>query len=539
MRRREFILQGTAAAAGLAAGSALVPRALQARPVREEWLADPATRELAMRALDAARSAGATYADVRISRNRQQSLGTRERQITFFNDADTYGFGVRVLANGAWGFAASRDVTADEVVRVARQAVAQARANGAAMKRPIELAPAERVADGKWSAAVEIDPFTVPIEQKVDLLLRANAEALKVQGARFVNSAMFFLKQEKSFARSDGSYIEQTYYRAWPTMNITAVAPDFSDFQGRQSTDVAPRGMGYEHVRDARLVENAGRWAQEAVAKLSAKAVQPGRYDLVLLPTHLWLTIHESIAHPTELDRIMGFEANYAGTSFVSPPADFLGKFRYGPDFMNIQGERSTPGTLSATGWDDEGVKPDEFLIVRGGVVNDLQTTREQAPWLAEWYRQQGRPVRSHGNSYAQSWADVQFQRMPNVNLLPNAQRDTTVEELIADVQDGILIDGDGSFSIDQQRYNAQFGGQVFKEIKNGRITGPLKDVAYQMRTPEFWNSMDAIGGRGTYFIGGSFFDGKGQPSQVNAVNHGSPAARFRRVNVINTGRRA
>ena len=539
MKRREFILHGTAAAAGLAAGNALLPRALAAQPVREDWLADPATRELAMRAVDAARQAGATYADVRISRNRQQALGTRERQITFFNDGDTYGFGVRVLANGAWGFAASREVSADEVVRVARQAVAQARANGTAMKRPIELAPTERVPDGRWSAPVEIDPFAVPIEQKVDLLLRANAEALKVQGARFVNSAMFFLKQEKSFASTDGSYIEQTYYRSWPTMNITAVAPDFSDFQGRQSTDVAPRGMGYEHVRDSRLVENAGRWAGEAVAKLSAKAVQPGRYDLVLLPTHLWLTIHESIAHPTELDRIMGFEANYAGTSFVSPPADFLGKFRYGPEFMNIQGERSTPGTLSATGWDDEGVKPDEFLIIKGGVVNDLQTTREQAPWLADWYRQQGRPVRSHGNSYAQSWADVQFQRMPNVNLLPDAQKDTTVEELVAGVQDGILIDGDGSFSIDQQRYNAQFGGQVFKEIKNGRITGPLKDVAYQMRTPEFWNSMDAIGGRGTYFIGGSFFDGKGQPSQVNAVNHGSPAARFRRVNVINTGRRA
>jgi TldD protein len=539
MRRREFLLHGGAAAAGLAAGSALLPRVLGAQPVREGWLADPATRELAMRAVDAARQAGATYADVRISRNRQQSLGTRERQITFFNDGDTYGFGVRVLAGGAWGFAASREVTADEVVRVARQAVAQARANAATMKRPIELAPAERVPDGRWSSPVEIDPFGVPIEQKVDLLLRANAEALKVQGARFVSSRMFFLKQEKSFASTDGSYIEQTYHRSWPVMNITAVAPDFSDFQSRENTDVAPRGLGYEHVRDARMVENAGRWAEEAVAKLSARAVQPGRYDLVLLPTHLWLTIHESIAHPTELDRIMGFEANYAGTSFVSPPADFLGKFRYGPAFMNIQGERSTPGTLSATGWDDEGVRPDDFLIIRNGVVNDLQTTREQAPWLADWYRSQGRPVRSHGNSYAQSWSDVQFQRMPNVNLLPNAERDVPLEELIAGVQDGILIDGDGSFSIDQQRYNAQFGGQVFKEIKNGRITGPLKDVAYQMRTPEFWNSMDAIGGRSTYFIGGSFFDGKGQPSQVNAVNHGSPAARFRRVNVINTGRKA
>jgi predicted Zn-dependent protease len=233
------------------------------------------------------------------------------------------------------------------------------------------------------------------------------------------------------------------------------------------STDVQPMGLGYEHVRDARLVENAPRWAEEAVAKLTAKSVDPGRYDLVLLPTHLWLTIHESIAHPTELDRIMGFEANYAGTSFIFPIADYLGKFRYGQNFMQIQGERSTPGGLSSIGWD------------------------------------------------------------------------ASVEDLVSGIENGILIDGDGSFSIDQQRFNAQFGGQVFKEIKNGRITGPLKDVAYQMRTPEFWNGMDMIGGPSTYFLGGSFNDGKGQPSQSNAVSHGCPAARFRQVNVINTGRRA
>ena len=537
MRRREFVLQGTALAAGLGAGSALLPRTLSAAPTREDWLADPATKELALRAVDAARQAGASYADVRISRNRSQALGTRERQITFFNDGDTFGFGVRVLAGGAWGFAASRDVTADEVVRVARQAVAQARANAVAMKRPIELAPTERFPDAKWSSPLQVDPFAVPIEEKVDLLLRANAEALKVQGVRFVNSNMFFLKQEKTFASSEGSYIEQTFHRSLPGMTVTAVGT--GDFQSRQSTDVAPRGLGYEHVRDARLVENAGRWAQEAVAKLSAKPVEPGRYDLVLLPTHLWLTIHESIAHPTELDRIMGFEANYAGTSFVSPIADYLGKFRYGPDFMNVQGERSSPGGLASIGYDDEGVKPDEFLIIKNGVVNDLQTTREQAPWLADWYRSQGRPVRSHGNSYAQSWADVQFQRMPNVNLLPNAQKDVSVDELVADVKDGILIDGDGSFSIDQQRYNAQFGGQLFYEIRGGKVVGMLKDVAYQIRTPEFWAAMDMVGGKQSYELCGAFGDAKGQPSQSNAVSHGCVPTRHRQINVINTGRQS
>jgi TldD protein len=267
--------------------------------------------------------------------------------------------------------------------------------------------------------------------------------------------------------------------------------------------------------------------------------VQPGRYDLVLLPTHLWLTLHESIAHPTELDRIMGYEANYAGTSFIYPVQDFLGKFRYGQEFMNVQGERTSPGGLSTVGWDDEGVRPDDFLIVKDGVLHDLQTTREQAPWLTDWYAQIGEPVRSHGCSYAQSWADVQFQRMPNINLLPHPDRDVTVEELIADVRDGILIDGDGSFSIDQQRYNAQFGGQVFHEIKDGRVGGMLKDVAYQMRTPDFWNAMDLVGGRSAYWVGGSFGDGKGQPAQSNAISHGCPPTRHRQINVINTGRSA
>jgi TldD protein len=536
MRRRDFLLRSAATTAALGAGQLVLPRMIAAAAPRQAL--DPVfNRELAMRALDAARAAGASYADVRISRNRVQQLGTREQQITFFNDQDTFGFGVRVIANGAWGFAASRELNAEEVTRVAQQAVLQAQSNATARERPLELAPVERVAEGRWRAPIEIDPFDVPIEEKVDLLLRANAAALAVNGARFVNSFMFFLKQDKTFASTEGSFIEQTLFRSFPLMDVTAVAADGSDFQQRESVDLAPRGLGYEHVRNGDMVGNATRWAEEAVAKLTAKSVDPGRYDLVLLPTHLWLTIHESIAHPTELDRIMGFEANFAGTSFIYPVEDYLGKFRYGREFMNIQGERTSVGGLSSVGYDDEGVRPDEFLIVKDGILNDLQTTREQAPMLADWYRQQGRPVRSHGNSYAEGWEFVQFQRMPNVNLLPNAERDVSVEELIADVQNGILIDGDGSFSIDQQRYNAQFGGQTFKEIKNGRITGTLKDVAYQMRTPEFWNGMDLLGGPSTVFMGGSFFDGKGQPSQSNAVSHSCPAARFRQVNVINTGR--
>jgi TldD protein len=383
---------------------------------------------------------------------------------------------------------------------------------------------------------VETDPCTIPIEEKVAHLLAANAAALAVQGVRFVNSSMFFLREEKFYANSDGTLTDQVIYRAATGLVPTAVAADNSDFQTVTSdTDLQPRGLGYEHVRNARLLENAPKWAEHSVRKLAARPVQPGRYDLVLMPSHLWLTLHESIAHPTELDRIMGYEANYAGTSFLS--LDMLGSFRYGPEFMNVQGERSTPGALATVGYDDEGVRPRDYLIVRNGVLDDLQTTREQAPWLADWYRSQGREVQSHGNSYAQSWADVQFQRMPNINLLPHPERDVPLDELIDGVQNGILINGDGSFSIDQQRYNAQFGGQEFHEIRNGRVGDMLKDVAYQIRTPEFWRAMDLIGGRSTYGGGGAFGDGKGQPAQSNAVSHACPPTRHRQITVINTGR--
>jgi TldD protein len=540
--RREFLTHAAAATAaigitGCAPSAAPAPPA-PASPAPTIGGGDPTFKDLAMLALDAAKSAGASYADVRISRNRNQALFTRERRVQNLVDNETFGFGVRVLVDGAWGFAASRELTRDEVSRIARQAVDQARANRTTLVRPVTLAPVTPTPNGTWRSPARIDPFDVPIEEKVELLLAANAAALGVSGARFVSSQMFFLREEKTLATTDGTYVVQTIYRAQPSLNITAVASDNSDFQTRQSNDIQPMGKGYEHVLDAKLVENAPRWAEEAVQKLSAKPVEVGRYDLVLHPSHLWLTIHESIAHPTELDRAMGYEANYAGTSFVAPPDKMLGTLKYGPEFMNVQGDRSQPGSLSAVGWDDEGVKPDEFLIIKNGIFNDYQTTREQAPWLDWWYKRQGQEMRSHGCSYAQSWADVQFQRMPNVSLLPGEQN-LSWDDLIAATDRGIAIVGEGSFSIDQQRYNAQFGGQVFHEIRGGKIVGMLKDVAYQLRTPEFWNSMDMIGGRDSYMLGGAFNDGKGQPSQSNAVSHGCVPARFRNVNVINTGRRA
>jgi TldD protein len=497
---------------------------------------DAATKELLMEALNTAKLAGASYADARIARYLQQFIQTREQQINGVADTDSIGCGVRVLVDGTWGFSATRSLTKDGVAGAVKEAVAIAKANRVARDKAVQLAPTPAVPSATWKNSYEVDPWTVPLEQKVDVLLKANAEGMKAPNVKYVFSGMFFRKMERNYADTNGSVIAQTIIQSWAPIQFTAVAPDFSDFQNRGNM-TPPVGRGYEYVTGLNLVDNARKWGEDASEKLKAKPVDVGRYDLVLHPSHLWLTVHESIAHPTELDRALGYEANYAGTSFVAPPEQCLGKLRYGPEFMNIQGDRSQPGTLGQMGYDDEGVAPDTFLIIKNGIVNDYQTTREQATWLKWWYDAQKRPVRSHGCSYADNWSSVQFQRMPNVSLMPG-EKDLTFEDLIAATDKGIAIIGDGSFSIDQQRYNAQFGGQVFYEIKGGKLNGMLKDVAYQMKTPLFWNAMDMIGGKRSYEVWGSFFDGKGQPGQINAVSHGSVPARFKDINVINTGRK-
>jgi len=535
--RRDFLKLSGAAAAALTLDGALRRSAAERPPAPPARPMDPATRDLLLAALNAAQMAGASYADARVQRQQQNFIFTREQQIQNVVDTDTLGCAVRALVDGCWGFAATQTLTTDGVTRAAREATAIAQANRIARDRAVELAPARAHPDASWQSDFQVDPWDVPLEEKTDLLLRMNAEAMKVANVRFVNSGFFFVKDERNFANTEGSVINQRFIRSWPNVNFTAVAPDFSDFQTRGNV-AAPMGRGWEYVLEQDLVGHAQQWAEEAAAKLSARPVEVGRYDLILDPAHLWLTIHESIGHPTELDRAMGYEANYAGTSFVAPPRNVLGTLKYGPEFMNVQGDRSQRGALSTIGYDDEGVEPNDFLIVRNGMFNDYQTTREQANWLRWWYDGRGEPTRSHGCSYAQGWNSVQFQRMPNVSLLPG-ERDIGWDDIIADTERGIAIVGDGSFSIDQQRYNAQFGGQLFYEVRDGRITGMLKDVAYQMRTPDFWNSMDMIGGQSSYRLGGSFFDGKGQPGQINAVSHGCVPARFRQINVINTGRRA
>ena len=521
LNRRDFLrLTSAAAAAGLS-----LPLW---RPVVAQTLGST-ERELLLLAIDAARSAGADYADARVIRSRFEAIGTREQTITQVQNSTSFGINLRALVGGSWGFSATQLFTRDAVAAMAREAVAVARANNDVAPSQTELAAVDVFRDVEWVTPHTVDPFTVSLDDKAALLLRINEEALRVNSIRFASSSILSIREDRLIATSEGSVINQTFFRISPDINITAISSDGRDFQTRGAV-VEPAGRGYEYVMGLELAGNAQRWAEEAAMKLDATPVAAGKWDLLLHPSNLWLTIHESIAHPTELDRVLGFEANYAGTSFIYPPEEVLGKMRLGREFMQFIGNRTELGGCATTGWDDEGVPADSWPIIKDGVVVDYQTTREQAAWISQYTG----VTRSHGCAYGENWESMPFQRMPNVSLMP-AEDDISEQDIIGDTERGILIEGRGSYSIDQQRYNIQFGGQVFWEIRNGRRARMLRDVAYVGRTPEFWNAMDMIGGPQTYYLGSSFGDAKGQPMQVNAVSHGCPLARFRDIDIINT----
>ena len=526
--RRDFLKTlGTAAIAAGVARPRDAAAQLTRHAVGSPLYAEPNIAELANEALQAARSAGASYADARFGRFRRQQIGTRERQVTGVSDTESYGVGIRTLVNGAWGFAATNVLTKDAVQKTAAESARTARAAKRAQRRPVVLASVTPV-KGSWKTPVRIDPIEVPIEEKVALLLAANETALKVKGVRFANSGVGILREEKTLATTDGTMVTQIFYRIAPTFSATAIGD--GDFQS-YNEELAPRGAGWEYIQSLDMPTNAEKWASLAAEKLTAKSVELGRYDLVLDPRNLWLTIHESVGHPTELDRALGYEANYAGTSFVAPPEKVIGKLKFGSDLMNVRADRLQEGSLARVAWDDEGVPADDWMVIEKGVFKDYQTTREQAAWIEPLTGVK----RSHGCSFAQSWSDVPFQRMPNISLLPNEQ-DVTLNDIIAATDKGIMITNRGSYSIDHQRYNFQFGGQAYWEIRNGKVTGMVRDVAYQATTTNFWNSLDMLGGKSTYFLGGTFNDGKGEPGQSNQVSHGCPAARFKNINIINTG---
>lgn len=516
--RRTF-LKTTSVACGLAAWPAWVIEAEAAR-------ADVVDQsKIAGLALERAKKLGATYADIRINRYRNESIFTREQQVQNVSRSQSFGCGIRVLAGGAWGFASSHDVTPRSARELARQAIEIARANSAYQRKPVEIAPAPKLV-ANWKSAFEKDPFDVSIEQKIDFLLKLNAAALKPKGASFVTSSLGFQNEQKFFASSDGSRIEQYLIRSHPAFNVTAVNRAAGDFQTRAGL-LGPQTIGYEYLERHPWLAEAEQAGEEAVAKLSAKPVAPGRYDLIIHPSNLWLTIHETVGHSTELDRALWWEANYAGTSFLTP--EKTGKFEFGSRLCNFMADRTQPAGLATVGYDDEGIPAQRWPLVKEGIFVDWQTTRDLAPLIGQ--------TNSHGCLHADSWGSVPFPRMPNVSLEPGTER-RSLEELAAGIENGIVIYGNGSWSIDQQRYNFQFGGQTFWEITGGKVGGMLRDVAYQSRTPDFWKACDGLGGKETYALYGAANDGKGEPTQANAVSHGCPVARFRGVNVLNTGAR-
>ncbi|REA62782.1 TldD/PmbA family protein [Dyadobacter luteus] len=544
MKRRDFIQL-----AGLGTGAMMLPAFAMGKNVAPEALLAPGLdvavkKRLADAALNAAKAKGATYADVRIGRYLNQFVVTRENKVQNIVNTESYGVGVRVIANGCWGFAAVVDAKSEaQMAKAAEDAVAIAKANSKLMKEPVQLAPQKGFGEVSWKAPIKKNAFEVPIQEKVDLLLSVNNAAL-TNGANYVNSVMFQVNEQKYFASTDGSYIDQDIHRIYPQFNVTAIDAQTGKFQTRNALS-APVGMGYDYLqvnpsdkvtgittrynKGYDMLEDAISAAKQAKQKLTAKSVEAGKYDLILDPSHLWLTIHESVGHPLELDRVLGYEANFAGTSFATLDKWQSKNFQYGSKEVNLVADKQQIGSLGAVGWDDEGVNTKKWDLVRDGVLVNYQATRDQAHIIGE--------KESHGCSYADSWSSVQFQRMPNVSL-EAGKKPLSVDEMIKDVKKGIYIIGDGSFSIDQQRYNFQFGGQLFYEVKDGKIVGMLNDVAYQSNTQEFWNSCSQVCDERDYRLGGSFFDGKGQPSQSSAVSHGSSTTRFNGVNVINTARK-
>jgi TldD protein len=545
LKRRNFLQLS-----GMGLGAAMLPNIpIMGNTVSYEALLNGSMdvaikKRLADAALNAAKSKGASYTDIRIGRYLNQFVVTREDKVQNIVNTESYGVGVRVIADGCWGFAAVVDAKSEaDTARAAEEAVAIAKANARLLKEPVVLAPQKGFGVVSWKTPIVKNAFEVPIQEKVDLLLGVNDAAMK-NGANYMNSVLFLVNEQKYFASSDGSYIDQDIHRTWPIFDVTCIDPKSGKFETRNALS-APMGMGYEYLqtnpkdkitgittrynKGYDMLEDAISAAQQAKAKLSAKSVEAGKYDLVLDPSHLWLTIHESVGHPLELDRVLGYEANFAGTSFATLDKWASKNFNYGSKEVTLFADKTQVGSLGAVGWDDEGVNTKKWDLVKDGTLVNYQAIRDQAHIIGE--------KESHGCCYADSWSSVQFQRMANVSLAPG-KTPLSVEEMIKDVKKGIYIIGDGSFSIDQQRYNFQFGGQLYYEIKDGKIGEMLKDVAYQSNTQEFWNSCTQVCDDRDYRLGGSFFDGKGQPSQSSAVSHGSSTTRFDGINVINTARK-
>ncbi|MCS6859943.1 MAG: TldD/PmbA family protein [Abditibacteriales bacterium] len=477
--------------------------------------------DLAQLALDVAKHYGASYADVRIVRYLRQNLTSEDERIRAIHDSEDIGIGVRVIVNGAWGFAGTARLTREEVQRVARQACDIAAASATSLREPVRLVPEPpRVASFKTPCA--IDPFAVSMEEKVGLLLEINRRLLKHKSSAGVikkaQGHITLRKDERLYANTEGSLLTSEVVTTGVWYQATAVGMGDAQTRGYHPP---PLTRGYENINADDLLNNCDRVAQQALEKLTAKECPVGVRDLILDPHNLALTIHESVGHATELDRALGYEESLAGRSFATP--DKLNTLQYGAEIVNFVADNTLDGGLATWGFDDDGVEGQRWFIVEDGIFRGYSTSREVAGEIGL--------ERSTGGCRADHWGSIPIVRIPNLSLAPGKQP-LSLDELISDTKDGIYIEGMGSFSIDQMRCNFQFGGDAFWEIKDGRIVGMLKNVIYQSITTDFWNSCDAICDERFWVPNGVLNCGKGDPMQIAQMTHGASPARFRRVKV-------
>ncbi len=480
-------------------------------------------QQLADAALGRAAELGAEHADFRAERIRGQQIGLSDARLETLFDSDDLGLAVRVVVEGTWGFASAVDMTAQAAVRAATEAVDVARVAAAISTERIELAGEPGYGDVTWVSGYEVDPFEVSVGEKVGLLTGWSSGLLADTRISHVDASLYQVRECKFYCDGATTALQQRV-RVHPEVTAVAVEPG-GRFETMR-TLAPPAGRGYEYLTPAGwdFAAELDELPELLAAKLAAPSVKPGRYDLVIDPSNLFLTIHESIGHATELDRALGYEAAYAGTSFAT--IDQLGILQYGSPVMNVTGDRTAEHGLATIGYDDEGVAGQSFDLIRDGVLTGYQLDRRMAR-----LQDLGR---SNGCAFADSPGHMPIQRMANVSLQPAPDGPSTAE-LIAGVTDGIYIVGDKSWSIDMQRYNFQFTGQRFFRIRNGQLSGQLRDVAYQATTTDFWNSMEAVGGPQTYVLGGAFNCGKGQPGQAAPVSHGCPAVVMRGIRILNT----
>ncbi len=476
-------------------------------------------RDLALRAIDTANVRGATFADVRVVRRRDESLTIKSGRAEGVSIGESEGFGVRVLVDGAWGFASSGTLDAAEADRVAALAVRIARASATARRAAVVLDD-RPPARGTFQTPVAEDPFTVPIDERLGLLMEADSAMRRVAGIAFTETLGHAQREWKAYAASDGSWTEQVITHVGAGIEANAVEGD--EVQRRTYPDAGGgyQAAGWDYVRGLDLPGHAERLAEEAVELLSAPQLPPGRRTLVLAPSMLYLQLHESCGHPTELDRVFGTEASYAGTSFLT--TDKLGSgFRYGSELVTIVADATAPGGLGSFGWDDEGVAAQAVLLVQEGVFVGYLSSRETAPRIG---RRSGGAMRADGHDR------LPLIRMTNVNLLPVPGM--SLEDIIADTDDGLFLESNRSWSIDDRRLNFQFSTEVAREIRGGRLGRLYRNATYTGITPTFWGSCDAIGDASSWVMLGTPNCGKGEPGQVAHVGHGVSGARFRDVQV-------